>query len=148
MNDYGFKITENILKNIKELKIETKRLALEKRLNNSKLIVLDHFDTIILEVLAQSYPTVIYIDKDIHSFRKPEIISLLEDAKILFYDEVAAAKHINNINEDIDSWWLSPKVQKAREKFCYYYARTSKYWAEEWIQEFNNILEENARNNS
>ena len=77
MNDYGFKITENILKNIKELKIETKRLALEKRLNNSKLIVLDHFDTIILEVLAQSYPTVIYIDKDIHSFRKPEIISLL-----------------------------------------------------------------------
>ena len=77
MNDYGFKITENILKNIKELKIETKILALEKRLNNSKLIVLDHFDTIILEVLAQSYPTVIYIDKDIHSFRKPEIISLL-----------------------------------------------------------------------
>lgn len=148
MNDYGFKITENILKNIKELKIETKRLALEKRLNNSKLIVLDHFDTIILEVLAQNYPTIVYIEKDIHSFRKPEIISLLEDAKILFYDEVAAAKHINNINEDIDSWWLSPKVQKAREKFCYYYARTSDDWAEDWMKEFNNILEENARNNS
>jgi hypothetical protein len=41
-----------------------------------------------------------------------------------------------------------PKVQKAREKFCYYYARTSDDWAEDWMKEFNNILEENARNNS
>ena len=31
---------------------------------------------------------------------------------------------------------------------CYYYARTSDDWAEDWMKEFNNILEENARNNS
>ncbi len=148
MNDYGFEITKNILKNIEELKIETKRLVLEKRLNNSKLIVLDHFDTIILEVLSQNYPTVVYIDKNIHSFRKPEIIALLEEAKILFYDEVAAAEHINTISDNIDKWWQSDMVQKAREKFCYYYARTTKDWAGDWIKEFNNILEENARNNS
>ncbi|MDX4063848.1 LIC12162 family protein [Aliarcobacter skirrowii] len=146
--DYGFKISENIKKKFPSLRIENDRLKLKDRLKKSRLLISDHFGTSVLETLAQNYPTVIFLNRLHFKFRKPEIISLLEDAKILFYDEVAAAKHINNINEDIDSWWLSPKVQKAREKFCYYYARTSDDWAEDWMKEFNNILEENARNNS
>ena len=72
------------------------------------------------------------------------MIALLEDAKILFYDEVAAARHVNKICSNIDSWWLSNKVQLARKEFCFVYARTSNNWAKDWIREFNYILEDNA----
>lgn len=146
--DYGFKIADNIKNNFPLLKIEKERLSLKQRLQQSKLLISDHFGTSVLETLAQNYPTIIFIKKEHFLFRKPEIIALLEEAKILFYDEVAAAEHINTISDNIDKWWQSDMVQKAREKFCYYYARTSKDWAGDWIKEFNNILEENARNNS
>lgn len=143
--DFGFNIVENISQALPNLKIEYDRLKFKKRLSKSKLLVSDHFGTSVLETLAQNYPTIIFLEKQYFAFRKPELIELLEDAKILFYNEVEAAIHINVIENDIDSWWQSSKVQKAREEFCFYFARTSENWADEWIKEFNRILEENAR---
>lgn len=146
--DYGFDIVGKIKNKFPSLKVEKDRLKLKDRLKKSRLLVSDHFGTSVLETLAQNYPTVIFIEKKHYMFRRPEVIALLEDAKILFYDEVAAAKHVNEICGNIDSWWLSNKVQRAQKEFCFVYARTSNNWAKDWIREFSYILEDNAAINS
>ncbi len=144
--DNGFKIKQTIRNTFPNIKLDDHSKTFHCRLKNARLFVSDHMNTTYLETLAMNFPTVIFIDKNYYSFRKPEIIQLLIDAKILFYDEIEAAHHINSIYDNIDDWWLSDEVQKARREFCYHYARTSEDWAREYIKVFNNILEKNARN--
>lgn len=144
--DSGFKIKQTIRNTFPNIKLDDHSKTFHCRLKNARLFVSDHMSTTYLETLAMNFPTVIFIDKNYYSFRKPEIIQLLIDAKILFYDEIEAAHHINSIYDNIDDWWLSDEVQKARREFCYHYARTSEDWAREYIKVFNNILEKNARN--
>uniref|UniRef100_UPI003AF6CFF3 LIC12162 family transferase n=1 Tax=Campylobacter hyointestinalis TaxID=198 RepID=UPI003AF6CFF3 len=144
--DSGFKIKQTIRNTFPNIKLDDHSKTFHCRLKNARLFVSDHMNTTYLETLAMNFPTVIFIDKNYYSFRKPEIIQLLIDAKILFYDEIEAAHHINSIYDNIDDWWLSDEVQKARREFCYHYARTSEDWAREYIKVFNNILEKNARN--
>lgn len=144
--DGGFKIKQTIRNTFPNIKLDDHSKTFHCRLKNARLFVSDHMSTTYLETLAMNFPTVIFIDKNYCSFRKPEIIQLLIDAKILFYDEIEAAHHINSIYDNIDDWWLSDEVQKARREFCYHYARTSEDWAREYIKVFNNILEKNARN--
>lgn len=144
--DNGFKIKQTIRNTFPNIKLDDHSKTFHCRLKNARLFVSDYMNTTYLETLAMNFPTVIFIDKNYYSFRKPEIIQLLIDAKILFYDEIEAAHHINSIYDNIDDWWLSDEVQKARREFCYHYARTSEDWAREYIKVFNNILEKNARN--
>jgi len=76
-----------------------------------------------------------------------DVINLLVDANILFFNEKDAAIHINNITDNISYWWNSEKVQKAREEFCYNYAKTSDNWAKDWIVTPENIIDSDLMNN-
>lgn len=145
-SDSGFKIAQTLKDNFPNMIFDNHSKTFRKRLKDARLYVCDHLSTTYLEALAMNFPTVVFVDKNYFYFRKPELFELLIDAKILFYDEIEAAKHIDTIYNNIDDWWLSDKVQKARQEFCYNYARTSDDWAKEYMKVFSNILEENARN--
>ena len=41
----------------------------------------------------------------------------LRNAKILFEDPILASKHLNEIWKNVDDWWESKNVKKARENF-------------------------------
>ena len=43
-----------------------------------------------------------------------------------------AAKKVNNISENVNDWWFSEKVQKARKNFCMKFAFTANDWATDW----------------
>lgn len=144
--DYGFKILENLKRSHPNLKIDDHSRKFHTVLKKARLFVCDHMHTTYLEALAMNFPTVIFIDKNYYSFNKPQVLHLLVDAKILFYDEIEAANHINRIYENVDSWWLLPKVQKARECFCSIYAKQPENWAKEWVKTFNIILSKYERN--
>ena len=76
------------------------------------------------------------------NFQKCKILTKLKDVNILFDDPLKASKFVDEIYDDIESWWLSKEVQEVREKFCHNYARTSENWADEWIKEFSKVLVE------
>lgn len=131
-NNNSFKIAEQITEKFKNMMIDDFSQNFHSRLQGARLYVCDHISTTCLETLAMNFPTVIFIDLNYHSFRNIELINYLVEAKILFYDELKAAEHINSIYEDIDTWWMSDNVQKARKEFCNIYARSSYNWAKEW----------------
>jgi putative transferase (TIGR04331 family) len=51
---------------------------------------------------------------------------VLVSVGIIHFDPVSAAKHLNSIWDDVDSWWESADVQSAREAFCSKYAAKSR----------------------
>ncbi|EJF06729.1 hypothetical protein ThvES_00012010 [Thiovulum sp. ES] len=139
-NKNSFDITNKVKNKFPNLKIDDHSKNFHSRLREAKLFITDHVHTTYLETLAMNFPTVIFITKEVHSFREPEYFKLLTDAKILFYNEIECAKHVNEISESPEVWWNSDEVQDARKKFVHQYARTSENWVEEWIREFDNIL--------
>lgn len=139
--DNGFQIASTITSKFPEMLIDDHSASFHIKLKNARLFVCDHMATTYLETLALNFPTIIFIDKNFYSFRHPELIKLLVDACILFYDEKKAAEHLNSIYDDIDGWWYSNNVQKAREVFCKYYASESTNWARDWVNAFETVLE-------
>lgn len=136
--EYGFNPYKTILNKFSFLKVDTAK-KFHESLIGARLFVVDHMHTTYLETLAMNFPTVIFIDKDYYTFRDPSLIELLYKAKILFYNEIEAASHIDKICDNIDSWWYSEEVQNAREVFCNSYAKTSTNWAKEWHSTFSRL---------
>ena len=102
-----------------------------------KLLVMDNPDTTLNIALAANIPTIGFWDKQSWAMAKQAIpfFDTLENAGILFQKGQDAAKKINEIWDDVESWWSQELVQKARKNWCYQYARTSKFWWWEWIKE-------------
>lgn len=117
----------------------------DKCLSESYICVFDNFTTTFLEAISLKIPVVIYLDKSIHSFRESaqSYFDMLERVKILHYSPASASEHVNKIYDDVNKWWLCPKVQDARLKFVNQYARTSDNWVEEWLGEFEKVVKEN-----
>jgi len=110
-------------------------------LQESKLLIFDHFGTTMLETLYLNKPTVIYIDFNIYKFRDnfSEMLEELCESNILHASSVGAAEHINNIHANIDDWWYSPKVQATREKFVNKYAKCNENWEDQLSEFFKSI---------
>lgn len=148
MEDYQWSIKERLLEVNRNLKFDN-YTNYYKQIKKARIVVFDHMHTGYLETLSMNIPTIIVIPQNIYYFRESAnfYIQILKDVKILFDNPIEASEFVENIYDNVSDWWESDKVQKAREEFCYQYARTSKYWVKEWIQEFNNILVK-KRNNS
>ncbi len=112
-----------------------------------KLHVTDITMTTFLEALVFNIPTICFCPNLNNNMSDDSkyFLELLIKNNILFLDSKKAAEHINIIYNNIDSWWQSTEVQNAKDKFCFQYARNSENWVDEWLKEFNNILDENAR---
>ena len=81
--------------------------------------------TFFLEALHMNIPTIVFWNPDHWELRdqaKPYFQHLL-DAKILFYQPREAALHLNKIANNIDEWWDSPEVIKARKMFTDHFCR-------------------------
>ncbi len=117
-------------------KIDHSKQGLWVQIKKSRLCVCTHNATVFLETLSKNFPTIVFWNEkfnEISSESKP-LIELLKNAEILFYCPKEAAKKVNMVSDDIDSWWFSENVQKARIKFCKQYALTSPNWATEWSE--------------
>ena len=64
----------------------------------------------------------------------------LRDAGILYKDPVSAAEKVNEIFDNPGEWWLSNRVQDAREEFCDRFAYARKDWLEVWVKELKKFI--------
>ena len=102
----------------------------------SRLAVIDHPSTSFLEALAMNTPTVLFWDPAHFAFCEEvrPFFNRLREAGILFDRPEEAAKKVNEIWPDVKGWWDRPDVQRAKDDFCFQFARTSAAWRKEWAQ--------------
>ena len=111
--------------------------TMPNQLRESRLFIGTYNATTYLETLAANFPSVIFWNPEHWELRSSAQPYFDELRRVgIFYDTPeAAAEKINEISHDPASWWKQPEIQRAKDKFCFQFARTSNNWMNEWKQE-------------
>jgi len=64
----------------------------------------------------------------------------LRESGILHDTPETAASILNNIYRDPLSWWMSPEVQDAKNKFSDQFAKTNGDWLAQWNGELLKLI--------
>ncbi|MDD5596481.1 MAG: LIC12162 family protein [Victivallaceae bacterium] len=112
-----------------------------KKIASSRLCIIDHSSTGVLEVMSMNVPSVWFWDPEQFVFtdEAQRDLEKLEAAGIYHRTPAAAAAHVNRHYDEIDNWWLSGNVQKARRQFCLKYARVDRNYIKNWITLVKNL---------
>ena len=96
-------------------------------ISESRISVITYNETSIVESLAENRPTVVFFRPDHFEMTKisVEIYDELKECCVFHETAESAAKHINNIWENVGDWWESPKVRQAINKHNLEYSRIS-----------------------
>ena len=131
---YGIDDVKYVLQKLPVSSIVLDSVEHQQRLLDSRLVIIDHSATTLLQALAVNTPTLLFWNPEQHLFcdEGQVYFDKLRQVKILFDDPVMAARHLNKIGDHVKEWWQQEELQEVREEFCYNYARTSENWHEEW----------------
>jgi putative transferase (TIGR04331 family) len=107
------------------------------QLNESRLAIGTYNGMGILETLSANYPTVIFWDPNHWELRKTAkpVFDALLDVGIFHETPRSAASKVNEVYQDVQSWWILPEVQSARNKFCSQFARADNDWPAKWKEQ-------------
>ena len=102
-------------------------------------------ETTYLQALASDFPSIIFWNADRFTVHDEHInaFEALIDADILHHSPEAAAKKLNQIYQDPQTWWKSKRVQKARTYFCDKLAYTSEDYLDTWKVKLNSLINSN-----
>ena len=105
-------------------------------INSSKIIVSTYPQTTFSESLASGKPTILLYKDELFELipETEKLMKKLSEAKIVFTDPVLAARHINNVWDNVEEWWDSPKVVSAKEIFYEVALRIDREWKKEWVK--------------
>ncbi len=112
---------------LSERKIDIGKKSIFSVVKNTKLYLAAYNGTGYLESLSMNIPTILFSTPFDEKLRNSciEDFNLLEENKIYFKDPILASNHINQIWDDVDNWWYSENVQRARKHFCFKYSRSN-----------------------
>lgn len=139
--DNGWGVVQRLKEGIPNLNIETWDVPFQEGLVNCRLYVCDHMSTTYTEALAVNKPTILYWSPQANKL-KPEAqpyYDLLRKAGVLFDTPESAGNAVNQIYDDVETWWNDPERQNAVEIFCERFARNSPDAIELWATEFKRI---------
>ena len=108
-----------------------------KEMLNCKLLILDHPGTTLCIAMAANVPTICFWDKNhwVMSKQAKPYFEAMKEVGMFFESGKSAADKVNEIWNDVKSWWSISDIQKARKDFCEKQANTSKYWRFKWAKE-------------
>ena len=94
-------------------------------IQKSRLVVHSYDSTGILETLSLNIPTLAFWQNDFDHLKEDvrADYQMLADVGIIHLSPKSAANKINDIWNDIDSWWNNSDTQNARRKFCDKFAK-------------------------
>ena len=113
------------------------------QLNESRLFVSTYNATTYLETFAANFPTVMFWNP-CHWELNPSAKSYFQELRhvgILHDTPESAAALVNQVSHDPESWWNQSEIQRAKDQFCFQFARTSDNWLIEWKEELFNLAE-------
>jgi putative transferase (TIGR04331 family) len=107
------------------LKLESGFMPVDSLISDSRLIVHSYDSTGILETLSANIPTLAFWQHGFDHLRDSAIpfYKLLFDVGIIHFSPITTASMVNQIWENVDSWWQKDHVQQARSHFCDQYAK-------------------------
>ncbi len=88
--------------------------------NSAKLVIIDYLGSGYLETLINNIPTILFLNTNCYLDESElNIFDDLIDVGIMQTNGKNAAKFLLSIEKDPFAWWMSNRVQNAREKFIY-----------------------------
>lgn len=140
--DYGWRQKEGLAARFPAIRFDDVRVPFTRSCDEARWIVTDHPGTTFLECLALNRPSTHYWDPGLWEVRSSALplFEELRRAGIVHHSPEDAARFIEKTDGALASWWLSPAVQAARERFVASYARTSPDWASDWAAAFESEL--------
>ena len=110
-----------------EIEVDYGFTKIRDLIERSRLIVHSYDSTGLLETLAWNLPTLAFWNGGFENLRDEVIpdYQLLHDIGIIHFTAAGAAEKVNEIWGDIDGWWASQDIQRARQVFCKKYAYLS-----------------------
>ena len=114
--------------------------AFAEILLNSRLCVLDHYETPFAEALYINKPFILYFDESFSSnYFDPETeqsyVDMMRSVGIIQYGPEAAAKYLNEIYPRIEDWWAEPErqrvVQIVKDRYIGSYTDPETWWYQE-----------------
>ncbi|MDE0330397.1 MAG: LIC12162 family protein [Nitrospinae bacterium] len=101
--------------------------------------VLDRPGTTAAFMIAAGIPTLFFGHQSawrVSNHAKP-YFNKLAGVRVHHSSGESAAKHLNAIWPDVDSWWEDGRTRKVVTEFAHRYYRTSKNWRAEWVEIFS-----------
>jgi putative transferase (TIGR04331 family) len=102
-----------------KISFDDNRIPLNKSLKKCRVFIGTYNATTYLETFSVNMPTIIFWDPKYWEINQNTkiLFKKLEEEKIFHSCPTSAAKHLEEIWEDIDSWWFSSDVQKVVTEF-------------------------------
>ncbi len=132
--DFGWDETSRQADSMPEISRSNGERSLDEELHSARLFIGTYNATTPLEALAANLPTILFWRPE-HWEIKPEAQPYYDDlrrAGILHDTAESAAGKANEVCEAPRSWWFTPEVQAARNRFCATFARTDQRWIRDW----------------
>jgi len=112
---------EKFIDNIKKYDLDQNITNKNSLLNSSKLIIFTYESTTFYEAISLDIPCMCLLSKPMYFYtaKTQKIFKEMIKANIFFADPKLMAKHINKNESEINNWWSSNKVLKAKRVFKY-----------------------------
>ena len=97
--------------------------------------------TTMLQAFYLNHPTILLWDPKYNKIRESssEYYNQLHDAGILYYSPELCAKRVNAIATNPMDWWMTDKVQSAKNEFKDNFCRKSEYLGKELANIINEM---------
>lgn len=101
-----------------------------------KMLVIDNPGTTLNIAMAANIPVIFFWNKQHWAMCRQAVpcFEALEKVGIMYQNGRDAAEKVNEVWDNVQSWWNQKVIQDARKDWCYQYARTSKLWWWEWAK--------------
>lgn len=137
---YGWNLISNLKLKFKDLIIDNNK-NFYRSIFDKKIVIFDHFGTSFIELIQLDKHCILYLDPYSYSFNNKmmKCLKKLVDVKIVFFDPVKAAIHLNKNIKDLDNWWNNRETVSAKNYFINLYCKKSLKYDNEFIKILNNI---------
>ena len=101
----------------------------------AKIIVCTYPETTFIEALGSGIPTILIFPKNHWAFHPKfeNLVNILLENKIIFYNPENAAVHINNVWKNPSEWWKKQSIKKTLEyTFDMIGNPNNKNWINSW----------------
>ena len=141
--EFGYHESTKILNQFPTLKISKREENTHyyDLLYNSSIAVITTNMTTMLQTFILNHPTVMLWDPQFFRIRKSasKYYDQLHSAGILYYDPVSCAEKLNEIYRNPMEWWMTDKVQSAKNDFCSNFCRKSENLPKDLVEVINEL---------
>lgn len=112
---------------------------LGRALSQCGVCVLDAPGSVPLFVMAARIPTLFFWNENVWRISRhaKSDVEKLADVNVLHSSPESAARHLNAVWPDVDSWWEDGRTREAVDEFAHRHCRGSRNWRSEWVDLFS-----------